>query len=186
MQDPCGRLPAPDSYAGSAAPSITGFGGHPTRFSRLRASRATSTTPIPGHASVPPEPSDRVPARITYRIDFSCEPTERRGALIPGAHVPLAPTFTERRPQSGARRAGSGGAAAHGAWRSWFTMSVVGWPPPRRDEPPHCESHGYEPSRGTPGARGTSDVIHSKDEPSALHAPLLGHPRRGSLQKAPA
>jgi hypothetical protein len=34
MQDPCGRLPAPDSYAGSAAPSITGFGGHPTRFSR--------------------------------------------------------------------------------------------------------------------------------------------------------
>ena len=46
MQDPCGRLPAPDSYAGSAAPSITGFGGHPTRFSRLRASRATSTTPI--------------------------------------------------------------------------------------------------------------------------------------------
>jgi hypothetical protein len=33
IQDPCGRLPAPDSYAGSAAPSITGFGGHPTRFS---------------------------------------------------------------------------------------------------------------------------------------------------------
>ena len=38
MQDPWGRLPAPDSYAGSTAPSITGFGGHPTRFSRLRAS----------------------------------------------------------------------------------------------------------------------------------------------------
>ena len=34
MQDPCGRLPAPGSYAGSAAPSITGVGGHPTRFSR--------------------------------------------------------------------------------------------------------------------------------------------------------
>jgi hypothetical protein len=33
-QDPCGRLPAPDSYAGSAAPSIAGVGGHPTRFSR--------------------------------------------------------------------------------------------------------------------------------------------------------
>ncbi len=33
MQDPCGRLPAPDSYAGSAAPSIAGFSGHPTRFS---------------------------------------------------------------------------------------------------------------------------------------------------------
>jgi len=33
MQDPCGRLPAPDSYAGSAAPSIAGVGGHPTRFS---------------------------------------------------------------------------------------------------------------------------------------------------------
>ena len=46
MQDPCGRLPAPDSYAGSAAPSIAGFGGHPTRFSRLRASRATGTTPM--------------------------------------------------------------------------------------------------------------------------------------------
>jgi len=29
MQDPCGRLPAPDSYAGSAAPSITGVGGQP-------------------------------------------------------------------------------------------------------------------------------------------------------------
>ncbi len=38
MQDPFGRLPAPDSYAGSTAPSITGFGGHPTRFSRFRAS----------------------------------------------------------------------------------------------------------------------------------------------------
>jgi hypothetical protein len=38
MQDPFGRLPAPDSYAGSTAPSITGFSGHPTRFSRLRAS----------------------------------------------------------------------------------------------------------------------------------------------------
>ena len=36
MQDPCGRLPAPDSYAGSTAPSIAGFGGHPTRFSRLQ------------------------------------------------------------------------------------------------------------------------------------------------------
>ena len=35
---PVGRLPAPDSYAGSTAPSITGFGGHPTRFSRFRAS----------------------------------------------------------------------------------------------------------------------------------------------------
>ena len=33
MQDPCGRLPAPDFYAGSAAPSVTGFGGHPTLFS---------------------------------------------------------------------------------------------------------------------------------------------------------
>ncbi len=33
MQDPCGRLPAPDSYTGSTAPSITGFSGHPTRFS---------------------------------------------------------------------------------------------------------------------------------------------------------
>ena len=33
MQDPCGRLPAPDSYAGSAAPSIAGVGGHPTQFS---------------------------------------------------------------------------------------------------------------------------------------------------------
>ena len=38
MQDPFGRLPAPDSYAGSTAPSITGFSGHPTRFSRFRAS----------------------------------------------------------------------------------------------------------------------------------------------------
>ena len=36
MQDLCGRLPAPDSYAGSAAPSIAGFGGHPTRFSRFQ------------------------------------------------------------------------------------------------------------------------------------------------------
>jgi hypothetical protein len=32
-QDPCGRLPAPDSYTGSAAPSIAGVSGHPTRFS---------------------------------------------------------------------------------------------------------------------------------------------------------
>jgi hypothetical protein len=37
MQDPCGRLPAPDSYAGSAAPSITGFSGHPTDCHALRA-----------------------------------------------------------------------------------------------------------------------------------------------------
>ena len=32
-QGPCGRLPAPDSYTGSAAPSIAGVSGHPTRFS---------------------------------------------------------------------------------------------------------------------------------------------------------
>jgi hypothetical protein len=32
-QGPCGRLPAPDSYTGSAAPSIAGVSGHPTRSS---------------------------------------------------------------------------------------------------------------------------------------------------------
>jgi hypothetical protein len=45
MQDPCGRLLAPDSYAGSAAPGIAGFGGHPPDFHAFRASRATGTTP---------------------------------------------------------------------------------------------------------------------------------------------
>ena len=48
MQDPCGRLPAPDSYAGSAAPSIAGFSGHPTRFHasgrRARQGRLLCTT----------------------------------------------------------------------------------------------------------------------------------------------
>jgi hypothetical protein len=47
----------------------------------------------PGHASVPPEPSDRVPAKITHRIDFSCEPTARRGALIPGALCTISADF---------------------------------------------------------------------------------------------
>ena len=32
-QGPWGRLPAPDSYTGSAAPSIAGVSGHPTQFS---------------------------------------------------------------------------------------------------------------------------------------------------------
>jgi len=63
-------------------------------------------------------------------------------------------------------------------------MSVIGWPPPRRDEPVHRELHGYELPPGAPGARDTGDVIHNKDEQSALHAPLLGHPQRGSLQSA--
>jgi hypothetical protein len=48
--------------------------------------------PIPGHASVPPEPSDRVPAGITHRIHFSREPTARRGeAHSWSRYVPLDP-----------------------------------------------------------------------------------------------
>jgi hypothetical protein len=46
-----------------------------------------------GHASVPPEPSDCVPAGITHRIHFSCQPTARRGeAHSWSRYVPLDPT----------------------------------------------------------------------------------------------
>ena len=63
-------------------------------------------------------------------------------------------------------------------------LSVISWPLPRQDGPLHRELHGYELPRDAPGAQGTGDVFHNKDEQSALHAPLLGHPQRGSLQSA--
>ena len=45
MQGPRGGLPAPDSYAGSAAPSITGVCGQPPPiFTRQGVAAATSTT----------------------------------------------------------------------------------------------------------------------------------------------
>jgi hypothetical protein len=47
MQGPRGGLPAPDSYAGSAAPSITGVGGQPPPiFTRQGVPAGTSTTPM--------------------------------------------------------------------------------------------------------------------------------------------
>ena len=49
--------------------------------------------PTQGPASVLPEPSDRVPAGITHRIHFSCEPTARRGeAHSWSRYLPLDPT----------------------------------------------------------------------------------------------
>jgi len=47
MQGPRGGLPAPDSYAGSAAPSIAGVCGQPPPiFTRQGVAAATSTTPM--------------------------------------------------------------------------------------------------------------------------------------------
>jgi hypothetical protein len=66
--------------------------------------------------------------------------------------------------------------AARGAWRSRFTMSVIGWKRPRMSyfTVNHLDM-GHLVAFLARG--GTGDVIHSKDEQSALHAPVLGHPR---------
>jgi len=61
MQDPCGRLPAPGSDAGSAAPSVGDVGGHPCRFSRLQ-----------GVAAATPE--DSYVCQPLRRGRFSCMP----------------------------------------------------------------------------------------------------------------
>jgi hypothetical protein len=47
MQGPRERFPAPDSYAGSAAPSIAGVSGQPPPiFTRQGVATGTSTTPM--------------------------------------------------------------------------------------------------------------------------------------------
>src|SRR6266498_5935057 len=71
---PPGGLPAPDSYAGSAAPSITGVSGQPPPiFTRQGVPAGTSTTPMP-----------RQGVRTAFRSPMPLLPHRVMVATVPG------------------------------------------------------------------------------------------------------